>query len=61
MIGKFYTVKDLADMLSVPESWIYERTRKRLIPHTRAGKYIRFSEDDIREFIEKLKAESESN
>ena len=61
MIEKFYTVKDLADILNVPQSWVYERTRKHLIPHARVGKYIRFSEEDVRQFIDKLKGGGRSD
>ena len=56
MIGRLLTVKDLAAVLNVPTSWVYERTRKggrELIPHTRVGKYVRFSEDQVQEFLQK--------
>jgi excisionase family DNA binding protein len=44
---KYYTVEDLAAILKVPVTWIYERTRKNVIPHHRFGKYIRFTEADL--------------
>jgi excisionase family DNA binding protein len=53
---KMITVGELASLLGVPSSWIYERTRKggrEGIPHTRLGKYIRFSPEQVREFLEK--------
>ena len=42
--GNLVTVKEMAQRLSVPESWIYQRTRlgQKAIPHLRLGKYIRF-------------------
>jgi excisionase family DNA binding protein len=39
------TPEELASMLKVPESWVYEKTRRRCrnpIPCLRLGKYIRF-------------------
>ena len=64
MIGKMLTVKELAGILNVPASWIYERTRKGSndrIPHIRVGKYIRFPEDMVREFLERLKSNESTN
>jgi excisionase family DNA binding protein len=44
------TVKDVAEMLRVPVSWVYDRTRKRSLdrlPGIRLGKYWRFRHDDV--------------
>jgi predicted DNA-binding transcriptional regulator AlpA len=49
------TVREVASMLQVPVSWVYERTRRRgpeQLPHIKLGKYLRFEESIIREFIE---------
>ncbi len=42
--NKLLTVKQLADALNVPSSWIYQRTRlgPQAIPFVRVGKYLRF-------------------
>ena len=47
------TVKEMAERLSVPESWIYQRTRlgQKAIPHLRLGKYIRFDPDEVMAFF----------
>ena len=37
------TLDEVAAFLKVPKSWIYERTRRKLIPHVKLGKYLRFS------------------
>ena len=40
------TVAEVAELLRVPVSWVYERTRRRgsdQIPHLKLGKYLRFS------------------
>ena len=37
------TLDEVAALLKLPKSWIYERTRRKLIPHVKLGKYLRFS------------------
>jgi excisionase family DNA binding protein len=52
------TVDELAALLKVPKSWIYERTRKRgaeRLPHIRLGKYLRFEERSVLGFLQKRK------
>ena len=46
------TVKQVAERLNVPVSWVYERTRFDSFPGmVRIGKYIRFAEPEIESFI----------
>lgn len=49
------TVKELAERLKVPSSWIYQRTRlgTKAIPHVRIGKYVRFDLIEVLEFFRK--------
>jgi excisionase family DNA binding protein len=50
------TVVEVAELLKVPVSWVYERTRKRgieRIPGFRLGKYWRFHETDVLAWIER--------
>lgn len=50
------TVQELAVLLKVPKSWIYERTRRRRqeqLPHLRLGKYVRFEEKAVRTFLKR--------
>ena len=51
--GNLVTVKEMAERLSVPVSWIYERTRlgQKAIPHLRLGKYIRFDQEEVMAFF----------
>jgi excisionase family DNA binding protein len=54
---KLLTVPEVADMLSVPVSWVYERTRGRglqRIPHVKLGKYLRFDASEIRNWVTRL-------
>lgn len=49
------TVREVADLLNVPVSWVYGRTRKRSmerLPGYRLGKYWRFREDEILAWVE---------
>ena len=49
------TVGEVAELLKVPVSWVYERTRKRginRIPGFRLGKYWRFREADVLAWID---------
>jgi excisionase family DNA binding protein len=52
------TVGEVAALLKLPVSWVYERTRRRgleRIPHFKLGKYLRFSEREILDWLEKVK------
>jgi excisionase family DNA binding protein len=49
------TIQQVADLLHVPVSWVYGRTRKRSIerlPGIRLGKYWRFREEEIHAWVE---------
>ena len=48
------TVSDVARLLKVPVSWVYERTRRRGIeqlPHFKLGKYVRFDLPRVQEWL----------
>ncbi len=45
-MAKFLKPKEVAELLRVPISWIYDRTGKtgpETIPHLKMGKYLRFN------------------
>ena len=47
---------DIAQLLKVPISWVYERTRRRGVermPHFKLGKYLRFSKEEVLEWLHK--------
>jgi excisionase family DNA binding protein len=47
-IGRiFLTVDEAAARLGVTRGWIYERTRRKAIPHRKLGKFVRFTEQDL--------------
>jgi excisionase family DNA binding protein len=43
----FLNAEEAAHRLGVTVGWIYERTRRKLIPHRKLGKFIRFTESDL--------------
>jgi len=50
------TVHEVAELLQVPVSWVYERTRRHgpeQLPHVKIGKYLRFEERILVEFIQR--------
>jgi len=50
------TAHEVAELLNVPVSWVYERTRRRgagRLPHFKLGKYLRFEEQAVREFLDR--------
>jgi excisionase family DNA binding protein len=57
-------VHEVAELLQVPVSWVYERVRKRSLdrlPGYRLGKYWRFREADIQSWIERQRTGARSN
>ena len=53
------TVDEVAAVLKVSRSWVYEHTRARgvppgeRLPHIKVGKYVRFDARAVRAFLEK--------
>jgi excisionase family DNA binding protein len=53
------TVEEVAELLRVPLSWVYERTRNRnvdRIPGFRLGKYWRFREADVLAWLDRQRS-----
>lgn len=53
------TIAEVAEILNVPPSWIYERTRRRgadRIPGFRLGKYWRFRKADVFAWLDRQRA-----
>ena len=53
MPNRLVTIKELAEVLQVPVSWIYQRTRlgQTAIPHIKVGRYVRFNVEDVMRFF----------
>ena len=55
---KFYSVKELTQLLSISKPTIYRWVREGRIPYYKVNGYlIRFREKDIKEWIEKFRKE----
>lgn len=53
--SQLLTVREVAELLQVPVSWIYGRMRKRSterLPGYRLGKYWRFHEQEVLEWVQ---------
>ncbi len=58
---RLLTVSELADVLKVQKSWIYDHTRMRglsRIPHIKLGKYLRFEMSAVQLWLKQLADES---
>jgi excisionase family DNA binding protein len=55
--GGLMTAQDVADMLTIPISWVYRASREDEIPTVKIGRYRRFR----REAVEAWIVEQESN
>ena len=54
MNQQLLTVEDLAALLKVSRSWIYQQTRSRGsggLPYIKLGKYLRFDEAAVRHWL----------
>jgi excisionase family DNA binding protein len=58
-LQELLTVEDVAALLKVSKSWVYEHTRSRAVPrserlpHVKVGKYVRFDARLVRDFLVK--------
>jgi len=48
---KLLTADDIAEMLGMSKDWIYEQVRANRIPHVRLGRYVRFRQEAIEEWL----------
>jgi excisionase family DNA binding protein len=54
--GSLLTAKDVADMLGVPCSWVYQQSRAGRIPTVPLGRYRRYRREAIEAWVEQLEA-----
>ena len=62
--AQLLNIAEVAELLKVPESWVYDRTRRRSadrIPGFRLGKYWRFREADVLAWLERQRAGAKPN
>lgn len=50
------TASEAAQLLNVPASWLLAKARGGQVPHHRLGRYVRFAEDELTEWLAQTKA-----
>jgi excisionase family DNA binding protein len=51
------TPDDVAELLQVNKSWVYEAARDGRIPHVRLGRYVRFEPEEIEAWLKTQRSE----
>jgi excisionase family DNA binding protein len=44
---RLYTIAEAARVLRVPEGWLRKKVSAGVVPHTRLGKHVRFTDDHL--------------
>src|SRR5439155_15157231 len=55
---RLLSVEEVASLLNVPRKWVYRRAGLKPpdgIPYLKVGKYLRFRESDLRDYVERLR------
>jgi excisionase family DNA binding protein len=52
--GSLLTAPQVAEMLGVPASWVYERSRRGAIPTVTLGRYRRYRREAIERWVAEL-------
>ena len=55
---RLLTVDEVADRLGVTKEWVWAQARAGRIPHVRLGRYRRFREEAIEEWLRQLEETS---
>lgn len=45
------TIAEAAEVLNVPEGWLRKKVSAGVVPHTRLGKHVRFTQDHIAQIV----------
>lgn len=56
MSGRLLTAAEVADRLSVPESWVRQESREGRMPHVRLGRYVRYEWPGVVEWLGEQRA-----
>lgn len=55
--SRLWNVQQAATYLGVRPSWVYESVRGRRLPYVRAGKHVRFLQEDLDAWISEQRVE----
>jgi excisionase family DNA binding protein len=53
---RLLTACEVAERLSVPESWVRQESREGRMPHVRLGRYVRFEWPAVVEWLQEQRA-----
>jgi excisionase family DNA binding protein len=53
---RLLTAAEVAAMLHVTKSWVYDQTRQHRMPHVRLGRYVRYRRSAVDRWIEQIEA-----
>jgi excisionase family DNA binding protein len=53
---RLLTAADVAELLSVPVSWVREHTRSGRIPHVQLGHYVRYRHETVVSWVAEQEA-----
>ncbi|MDQ3647104.1 MAG: helix-turn-helix domain-containing protein, partial [Actinomycetota bacterium] len=56
MTGSLLTASEVAELLGVPKSWVYEQSRTGRIPTVTLGRYRRYRREAIEAWVTQLEA-----
>lgn len=57
MSGSLLTAAEVAELLGVPVSWVYEQSRRGRIPTVTLGRYRRYRREAIERWVETLEGD----
>jgi excisionase family DNA binding protein len=57
-MGRLLTAEEVADRLGVTKTWVWAQAREGRIPHVRLGRYRRFREEALEQWLGDLEARS---
>lgn len=55
MADRLLEAREVAELLSVPVSWVRQTTRAGHLPHVQLGRYVRYQQDDVLAWVESCK------
>jgi excisionase family DNA binding protein len=58
MTGTLLTADQVAELLGVPKSWVYDQSRSGRIPTVTLGRYRRYRREAIEEWVREIEERS---
>lgn len=49
--GRLLSATEVAELLTVPVTWVREATRAGQLPHLRLGRYVRYERDEVLDWV----------